>query len=92
MAEDFKPIYLANFQENSHESGDKFLTGTICLDDIEGAKEYIHKAKNGKRYLRVIINPFKDGVNEYDNTHSMSVDKYKGKRKNGERYLESKKK
>jgi hypothetical protein len=71
-------IYLGNLQEKSRISGDKFLTGSVCLDDIENVpNEHIQKGKNSKRYLKIIISPYKNGANEYGNTHSVAVDTYK---------------
>jgi hypothetical protein len=77
-------IYLGNLQEKSRVSGDKFLTGSVCLDDIENVpNEHIQKGNNGKRYLKIIISPYKNGANEYGNTHSVAVDTFKPTRQNG---------
>lgn len=71
-------IYLGNLQEKVRKSNDRFLVGMICLDDIENLpKEHIHKYKSGKRFVKVIINPYRDGANQYGNTHSMAVDTFK---------------
>ncbi len=71
-------MYLGNLQEKTWPNGEKFLTGTICLDDVEKVPaEHIQEWKNGKRYLRIIVNPYKSGANQYGNTHSVSVDTFK---------------
>lgn len=71
-------IYLGNGREKTRKSGDKFLTASICLDDVENVPdEHIEKGNNGKRYLRIVINPYKDGPNQYGNTHSVAVDTFK---------------
>ena len=75
--------YLGNLQEKKRQSGDKYLIGTLCVDDIENVSvEHIQTARNGKRYIRVIVNPYKNGANEYGNTHSIAVDTYKPKDNN----------
>ena len=64
-------IYFGNLREKQRLSGDKFLVGSFCKEDIDNIPlEHFHKGKNGKHYFDVIINPFKNGVNEYGNTHS----------------------
>lgn len=72
-------IYLGNCREKSRRNGDKFLTGLIALDDIdaEALSDYIFVGNNGKRYLRIVINPYQEGANQYGNTHSISVDTFK---------------
>ena len=71
-------IYLGNLQEKSRATGDKFLTGSVCLNEIENVPdEHIQRGKNGKRYLKIIISPYRNGANEYGNTHSVAVDTYK---------------
>ena len=71
-------IYLGNLQEKTRQNGDKFLIGSICVDDIQNVPdEHVSKWKNGKKYIKVIINPYKNGANEYGNTHSLAVDTYK---------------
>lgn len=70
--------YLGNLQEKTRPSGDKFLTGSLCIDDINNVpEEHVQTGKNGKRYLRVVINPYRNGANEYGNTHSVAVDTFK---------------
>lgn len=51
-----------------------FLFGSICLDDIPA--EFITHAKNGKRYVNIKISKRRQADN-YDNTHSITVDTYK---------------
>jgi hypothetical protein len=76
-------IYLGNLQEKSRQSGDKFLVGSICLDDIEKvSSEQIQRGKNGKRYLKVVISAYRNGANAYGNTHSVSLDTFKPKYEN----------
>lgn len=71
-------IYLGNLQEKVRKSNDRFLVGTICLDDIDNIpEEHIFKFRNGKRFAKIIVNPFKDGANQYGNTHSIAIDTYK---------------
>jgi hypothetical protein len=75
-------IYLGNCQERSRVNGDKYLTGSICLDDIASVpEEHIQKGKNGKRYLQIIVNPYISGANAYGNTHSVAVNTFKGQSK-----------
>jgi hypothetical protein len=71
-------IYLGNGQEKSRRSGDKFIIASLCVDDIVNSPdEYKKEARNGKRYVKVLINPYRGGANEYGNTHSISLDTYK---------------
>ena len=75
MNNEQEKIYLGNAREKERRSGDKFLVGSICVDDIEGlSTEHVQTAKNGKRYVRILINPYMAGMNEYGNTHSIRVD------------------
>ena|ERR1700741_1995681 len=67
-------MYFGNFREKFRQSGDKFLTGFICLDDIQKVPEDLIMVRNGKRFIKVVINPFVDGVNEHGNTHSCLLD------------------
>lgn len=70
--------YLGSAQERTRASGDKFFTGSLCIDDLESVSpDLIHKGKNGKRYLRIVVNPYRNGANEYGSTHSIAVDTYK---------------
>jgi hypothetical protein len=74
--------YLGNLTEKTRKSGDKFLVGSICLDDIEAIPaEHINTGKNksgkAKRYVKIIVNPYRDGKNQYGNTHSVKVDTYR---------------
>lgn len=76
-------MYLGNLQEKTHPSGDKFLTGSLCVDDIDKVPaEYIHTGKNGKRYLRIFVNPYWNGPNEYGNTHSIAVEAFNSNNNN----------
>jgi hypothetical protein len=80
-------IYFGNFQEKSHKSGDKFLPGVInltkLLDELgyevvkkkKNLKDFIHVSKRGDEFLKVVVNPFIDGANEYGNTHNIKIDK-----------------
>ncbi len=72
-------IYLGNCKQKQRRNGDQFLTGLICLDDIDGERlaEHIFVGDNGKRYLRIVINPYQYGVNTYGNSHSIAVDTFK---------------
>jgi hypothetical protein len=73
-----KKIYLGNGQERARQGGDKFITGSLCLDEIEKIPtEYIQTGKNGKRYFKFILSPYRQGANEYGHTHSFAVDTYK---------------
>jgi len=48
---------------------------SICVDDIPA--EWIKKStKNGKRYVSLNINANKNGIDQYDNTHNVSVDTF----------------
>jgi hypothetical protein len=73
---------MGNLTEKQRKSGDKFLVGSICLDDIEAIPaEHISLGKNKdgkqKRYVKIIVNPYRDGKNQYGNTHSVKVDTYR---------------
>ena len=83
--QNFTPkIYLGNGKEKKRQNGDSFITASICIDDIEKlSEEHISKAENGKRYVKICINPYREGANQYGNTHSISVDTYKGERVTG---------
>ncbi len=72
-------IYLGNAKQKQRKQGDYFITGTICIDDLEAqtTQAHIFSGKNGKRYLKIVINPFRDGANQYGNTHSISVDTFR---------------
>ena len=72
-------IYLGNAKQKQRKQGDYFITGTICIDDLEASttQNHIFTGKNGKRYLKIVINPFRDGANQYGNTHSISVDTFR---------------
>jgi hypothetical protein len=74
-----KNHYLGNFTEKKRQSGDAFHVGSICINDIESIpEEHIqHSKTNGKRYVKVILSAYRDGKNEYGNTHSLRVDTFK---------------
>ncbi len=77
-------IYVGNMKEKARpSSGDKFLVGSICLTDFNNIpEEHKTEGKNGKIYVNVIINPFKQGPNQYGNTHSIAIDTYKPQNNN----------
>ena len=72
-------IYLGNAKQIQRRNGDPFLSAVICLDDLESsaAQEFVFTTAKGKRYLKLVVNPFKDGTNQYGNTHSISVDTFR---------------
>lgn len=72
-------IYLGNGKQKQRKQGDSFITATICVDDFESdtTQAHVFTGKNGKRYLKIVINPFRDGANQYGNTHSISVDTFR---------------
>lgn len=74
-----KKIYLGNGQERVRPvTKEVFQTGTMCYDDIvKIPEEYLRMAKNGKRYFKWILSPYRQGANEYGHTHSLAVDTYK---------------
>lgn len=73
-----KKFYFGNGQEKTRQNGQNFIVGSLCYDDIMNIpKEYLVEAKNGKRYFKVVVNPFYEGVNQYGNTHSFQVDTFK---------------
>jgi len=47
------------------------IKASICLSDIP--KERIVTAKNGKKYLNFDVSPYKNGKDQYDNTHSVYI-------------------
>jgi len=72
--------YLGNLREKFRKNGDSFFPGMVCVDDFEKIPpEYIVK-KGGKRYVKVIVNKYINGVNEHGNTHSLAVDTYSFKK------------
>lgn len=72
-------VYLGNMRQFQRKNGDQFLCGTICIDDLESPKAQAHifTGKNGKRYLKIVVNPYYNGPNEFKNTHSISVDTFR---------------
>ena len=71
-------IYLGNGMERKRSGGDPFFTGTFCVDDIDKIPdEHIQVGKNGKRYIKWILSPYRQGANEYGHTHSFAVDTFK---------------
>lgn len=66
-------IYLGNGQEKPRQSGDTYIVGSVCVDDIvKIAEKHGKVASNGKTYIKVYINPYRGGANEHGNTHSFS--------------------
>jgi len=84
-------VYFGNFQEKVRQSGDKFLPGSINLTKLlselgyevvkksKPVPSYIHVSNKGEEFLKVVINKFKDGPNQYGNTHCISVDTFRPK-------------
>ena len=71
-------LYLGNLREKYRQNGDQFLVGYICKDEIDNLPvEHFKKFRDGKTYLRIVINPLIEGVNEHGNTHSCAVDTFK---------------
>ena len=53
----------------------------ICLDAIyDYAKEKIEKATNGKKYIKLNVNPMRQ-QDDRGNTHSVSIDTWKPEKK-----------
>lgn len=55
----------------------QFITGSICLTDIDKTKIVNHK--NGKQYLNIVIAENKD-VDKFGNTHTMYISQSKEER------------
>ena len=84
-------FYFGNFQEKARPSGDKFSPGSLnltkLLDELgyevvkknKPVPSYIHVSNKGEEFLKVVINKFKDGPNQYGNTHCISVDTFRPK-------------
>lgn len=72
-------IYVGNAKEIKRKDGSSFISATICMDDVDTkeAQSHVFTGKNGKRYLKVVVNPFRDGANQFGNTHSIAVDTFK---------------
>lgn len=72
-----KDIYLGNLKTKKRKSGEEFLVGSICLDQLGDSlpEELIQPGTNGKHYLRVIIqkNLIED---KHGNTHCIKVDTF----------------
>ncbi len=47
----------------------------ICLSDIP--KEHINTGSNGKKYIRLNAGKKRNGVDDYGNSHGVSVDTWK---------------
>ena len=72
--------YLGNLREKFRKNGDSFFPGFICVDDFNKIPpEYIVE-KGGKKYVKIVINKYINGVNEHGNTHSCAVDTYSFKK------------
>lgn len=70
------PIYLGNLKTRTRKDGGKFLSGTICIEDLQNMPEqYIQTGKNGKHYARVVVEK-KFTVDKYNNTHAVKVDTF----------------
>lgn len=46
----------------------------ICLSDIDKSKIKVSE-KNGKKYLTIYCNEFRNGVDQYGNTHTLTLGK-----------------
>lgn len=52
------------------------ITFSICLSDLP--KEKITTAKNGKKYINLVMWENKQGQDQFGNTHSITISKEKG--------------
>lgn len=74
----FQPdIYLGNLKTKTRKSGEEFLVGSICLEQVyDGIPEHlVQEGTNGKHYVRVIIQKNFE-VDKFGNTHSIKVDTF----------------
>lgn len=70
------PIYVG-----SGKAGKFGVKINICINDIaEYAKANIKAADNGKKYIRLEVNPRKS-EDQYGNTHSVRIDTWKPEEK-----------
>ena len=65
-------IWCGKAKEN-FENGN-IIRVNLCLSDIPA--EYISTGKNGKKYVKINVQRMKN-VDDYSNTHSLSVDTWK---------------
>lgn len=71
--------WLGNAKTIQRRDGSEFLVGTVCVDDIQAVPDE-HKftsKKNGKTYVKIVISEYIAGKNEWNNTHSISLDTWK---------------
>ncbi len=70
-------IYLGNAVEKIGKDGLAYLKGYIRVGYASKlSPEIVHTAGDGRKFIKIIINPYKAGKNIYGYTHSVSVDTY----------------
>lgn len=71
-------IYLGNLKAKKRKSGEQFLAGSICLEQVYESipEDMIQEAANGKHYVRVIIQENFE-PDKFGNTHSIKIDTFK---------------
>ena len=75
MEEKKKTHWLGNAKTISRRDGSTFLVASICVEDLEAVPDkHRFKSKNGKSYIKVVISEYITGKNEWNNTHSLSLD------------------
>ena len=71
-------IWLGNAKTIKRRDDSEFLVGTICVEDFNAvAEEHRFRASNGKAYIKIVISEYIAGKNEWNNTHSISLDTWK---------------
>lgn len=77
--ENRQDIYLGNLKLKTRKTGEEFLAGSICMEDIFDniPDNLIQEGTNGKHYVRVIIQKNFVSPDKYGNTHSIKVDTFK---------------
>lgn len=65
-----KIVYLSNLKP----IGENGLRGRLYMDKLH---EHVQKDDTGREYVDYIINPNKNGANDYGATHYMKLNTYK---------------
>lgn len=73
-----RDIYLGNLKSKTRKTGEEFLAGSICLEQMcdNIPEELIEEGTNGKHYVRIIIQKNFAGPDKFGNTHSIKVDNF----------------
>ena len=67
-------IHIESFLKAINVDVNTFMK--VFRNDLENAGTHIVNGKNEQHYLKIIINPYKNGPNQYGNTQSIAVDTF----------------